>query len=124
MSNIVKYKGYFSYVDFSIEDCVLHGKIEGIHDLVTFECENAKDAEKEFREAVDDYLAFCKEMGKEPEKAFKGSFNVRIGSELHKKVAIMAKRENVSQNQIIVQAVEEYTGHDNKNEEHRLKKIG
>ena len=40
MNNIVKYKEYWAKVEFDSEDCVLHGKIEGISDLVTFECDS------------------------------------------------------------------------------------
>ena len=56
-------------------------------DLVLYriECADIQNVEKEFHEAVDDYLEFCKEVGKEPDKEYKGSFNVRISLELHKK---------------------------------------
>ena len=60
--------------------------LEGINDLVDFECEDLKGVEKEFHEAVDDYLEFCKEVGKEPDKEYKGTFNVRISPELHKRL--------------------------------------
>lgn len=42
-----------------------------------------------FEEAVDDYVETCKEVNKKPEKSFKGSFNVRIPSELHKDAALL-----------------------------------
>lgn len=81
--NILEYKGYHTKIEFDSEELVLRGKIEGINDLVNFECENIQDIEKEFHEAVDDYLEFCKEVGKE----YKGSFNVRINPQLHKQLA-------------------------------------
>lgn len=43
-------------------------KILGINELVTFEAEKPSDVEREFHEAVDDYIKFCAEIGKEPEK--------------------------------------------------------
>ena len=52
-------------IEFSAEDKCLHGKIDGIADLVTFEADDAHEIEKEFRSAVDDYLNFCREIGKE-----------------------------------------------------------
>ena len=70
MENTLQYKGYFTNISFSANDKVLHGKIEGIDDLVTFESESIADIEKEFQDAVDDYLAFCEEMGKEPTKTY------------------------------------------------------
>jgi len=68
MKNILEYKGYSTKVEVSIEGQVLYGKIEGIKDLVNFECENANEVEVAFRQAVDDYLTFCKEIGKEPNR--------------------------------------------------------
>ena len=57
MENTLQYKGYYTNIAYSAEDMVLHGKIEGIDDLVTFESEQASEIGKEFHEAVDDYLA-------------------------------------------------------------------
>ena len=62
-----RYRGYTG--SFSEEDGVFHGKIEGIRDLVSFDGENINRLERDFREAVDDYLDYlelCKKLGKEP----------------------------------------------------------
>ena len=72
MENTLTYKGYFTNIKYSAEDNVLYGKIEGIDDLVTFESESSLEIENEFRKAVDDYLVFCEEVGKEPSKTYKG----------------------------------------------------
>ena len=106
MNNVLEYKSYFTKVEYSVEDKVLHGKIEGIKDLVTFECDKASEAEAKFREAVDDYLAFCEDIGQEPEKPFKGVFNIRLTPKLHKKAAIEAAREGITLNQFVVRSVE------------------
>ena len=90
MSNILAYRGYLTKIEYSVVDMVLHGKIEGIVDLVTFESDSADEIEKEFHKAVDDYLLFCEEVGKEPNKTYKGSFNVRIDPQLHKEIALVA----------------------------------
>ena len=60
--SILTYKGYFTVIEFEAEDKVLYGKIEGIDDLVTFESDSAKEIEKEFHNAVDDWLKFKKEI--------------------------------------------------------------
>lgn len=62
------YKGYRARVEFDYESHVLFGKIDGIQDLVTFESVSAKNIELEFQNAVDDYLAYCEESGKEAER--------------------------------------------------------
>ena len=93
-NNILEYKGYHTKIEFDSEGLVLKGKIEGISDFVNFECENIKDVEKEFQEAVDDYLEFCKEVGKEPDKEYKGTFNIRISPKLHRKLATVAIKKD------------------------------
>ncbi len=111
MKNVLEYKGYYTKVEYSAEDKVLHGKIEGINDLVTFECKNAKDVEKEFHTAVDDYLIFCEENNTPPNKPYRGVFNVRINPELHKLAAMEAAMEGITLNQFVAQAVEEKCAH-------------
>lgn len=106
--NIFEYKGYHTKVEFDSEDLVLRGKIEGIDDLIDFECQNAQDAEKEFHAAVDDYLSFCAEVGKAPEKEYKGTFNVRISPELHKKIANLAALNGDTLNATVEKAIKNY----------------
>ena len=68
MNDIIEYKTYYASVQFSAEDEVFHGKIIGINDLVSFEGTTVAELKKAFHEAVNDYLATCKELGKDPEK--------------------------------------------------------
>lgn len=107
-NNILEYKGYHTKIEFDSEDFTLRGKIEGINDLVNFECDNINDVEKNFHEAVDDYLEFCKEVGKEPDKEYKGTFNVRITPELHKKLALVAMQNGDTLNASVEKAIQEY----------------
>ena len=106
MSNIIEYKGYLSKIEYSAEDGLLFGKLDGIRDHIDFYTEDPKMIEAEFRSAVDDYLEFCEEVGKEPNKPYKGSFNVRISPELHKKAAQKAVRDNESLNKFVEKAIE------------------
>jgi predicted HicB family RNase H-like nuclease len=107
MSDSMTYKGYIGTVRYSEEDEVFHGKIEAINDLIMFEGTSVKALKKAFHEAVDDYLETCKEMGRAPQKPFKGSFNVRIPSDLHRKAVERATRMGVSLNQLVQKALEE-----------------
>jgi predicted HicB family RNase H-like nuclease len=107
MSDTMTYKGYIGSVHYSEEDEVFHGKIEALNDLIMFEGKSVKELKKAFHEAVDDYLETCKEMGREPQKPFKGSFNVRIPSDLHRKAAKKATLMGVSLNQFVQKALEE-----------------
>ena len=108
MKDTMKYKDYFGSVHYDSEDEIFHGRIEFIRDLVTFEASDAKSLKAAFVEAVDDYLETCKEIGKEPDQPFKGSFNVRTSSQLHRDITIAAKERGLTLNKIISEALEEY----------------
>lgn len=62
---ILKYKGYEGYVHFSTEDSLYYGWILGIKDLVDYNSETEDDIENQFRLAVDDYIEFKKEIGRD-----------------------------------------------------------
>lgn len=108
MGNMLEYKGYHTKVEFDAESKVLRGIIEGINDYIDFESDSIQSITEEFHRAVDDYLEFCKEVGKEPEKEYRGSFNIRISSELHRKMALHAFVDGVSLNSEIEKAIAEY----------------
>lgn len=105
MKNILEYKGYHTKIVFDTESMLLRGKIEGINDYVDFEVQDISRVEAEFHAAVDDYLEFCKEVGKKPEKEYKGTFNVRISPELHKKLALCAFKDDCSLNAEVEKAI-------------------
>lgn len=105
MRNLMEYKGYHTKIEFDVESMSLRGKIEGINDYIDFETEDIADIEAEFHSAVDDYLEFCAEVGKEPEKEYKGTFNVRISPELHKKLALCALKDGRSLNAEVEKAI-------------------
>ncbi len=111
MENILEYKEFTGSVQYNAEDRVLHGKIEFITDLVTFEAASVSELETAFREAVDDYLELCQLAGKQPEKAFPGVFNVRMKPELHRQAAITSLEKGISLNQLVNEAVTQYVIH-------------
>ena len=84
MNNTIEYKGYVGSVEFSQEDGVFFGKVMGLRALLSYEGSTAAELLADFHGVVDDYLALCQAEGKEPERAFKGSFNVRISPEPQK----------------------------------------
>jgi predicted HicB family RNase H-like nuclease len=108
MKDFLEYKGYIGSVHFSGEDDVFHGKLQGIRDLVTYEGTDVKSLKQSFHAAVDDYLATCKRRGKAPEQPFKGSFNVRVGRELHKRAAVFASERKKKLNSVVTEALEKY----------------
>ena len=107
MKDFMRYKGYYGSVHFDDEDLIFHGKIEFIRALVSYEATDAKGLKRAFEEAVDDYLATCRSKKMEPEKPFKGSLNVRLGPELHRRIAIAASQHHLSINKFIAETLEQ-----------------
>ena len=101
----LEYKGYTGSIEYSPEDNLLYGKVLGIKGLISFEGETGKHLEEDFKEAIDVFLADCKEDGKAPEKPFKGSFNVRIPPTLHQKAALLAMEAKTSLNNFVAEAI-------------------
>ena len=106
MKNVLEYKGYTGSVEFSAEDSVFFGKIIGIKDVVTFEAATVKNLIREFNAAVDDYLKTCVQLGKKPDKEFKGSFNVRLKPHLHRLAVIKSTRMKIPLNTLVERALE------------------
>jgi len=124
MKDAMKYKDYIGSVHYDGEDEIFHGRIEFIRDLVTFEGTDSKNLKEAFKEAVDDYLETCRELGKSPDKPFKGSFNVRTSVELHRFVALLANEMNTSLNTVVVKALEDYVNKISKKKPELAKIIG
>lgn len=101
MKNTMEYKNYVGSIEFSEEDSLFFGTVMGIRSLISYEGENARELVADFHGAIDDYLAVCEAEGIEPEKAYKGSFNIRISPELHKQLAVCATAQQMSLNSFI-----------------------
>ena len=100
MKNTMEYKGYTGSVEFSAEDKVFFGKVLGIRTLLSYEGTNADELLRD--------LAYCADNGIEPEKAYKGSFNVRVSADLHKQAAVYAIENNISLNGLVEKAMEQF----------------
>lgn len=108
MSTMLEYKGYLGSVEYSAEDEVLHGRLEFIRDLVTYEGMDARSLKAAFHEAVDDYLALCESEGRKPDVPLKGSFNIRPGRDLHRRAMLYAKRRGLNLNTVVSDALRRY----------------
>ena len=76
--------------------------------MISFEGDSVATITADFHDAVDEYLDYCEKTGKEPEKPFKGSFNVRIGSDLHRKAALEALGCGISLNALVEDALRQF----------------
>lgn len=79
------YQGAVTYEDGTLVIQILH-----IDDSISTTCESARDAQSAFQDLVDDYIETCEAVGKQPNKPFKGTLNIRVGSSLHKSAAMAA----------------------------------
>ncbi|MEW6752892.1 MAG: type II toxin-antitoxin system HicB family antitoxin [Candidatus Latescibacterota bacterium] len=103
---MIEYKGYVGVFDFDPESDAFHGTVINTNDVITFNGASVAELRKEMRRSVDEYLAFCGEQGRAPEKPFSGKLVVRTSPELHRRVALEAARHRVSMNAFVQEALE------------------
>ena len=106
MSKMMEYNGYHAQVEYNSEDELFVGKVYGIADSLYFHGTSIDELENMFKQSIDNYLQMCAECGKSPEREYKGSFNIRISPELHRKIAIQAADDGITLNQYVLNALE------------------
>lgn len=105
MSNLMCYKNYNGTVEYSKEDQCLFGKVVGIKSLLSYEGDSVKELEQNFHNIIDEYLDDYRERNMEPERPYKGTFNVRISPELHRNIAVYAIEHGKSLNAVVEEAI-------------------
>jgi len=108
MSGTMEYKGYHAKPEYSAEDNLFIGEIVGIKDSISFHGKSIKEIEDSFREAVDDYLDLCKQIGKTPEKEYSGQFIMRVPADTHRDLVIAATSQGISLNRMVLLACDNY----------------
>lgn len=103
---MMHYKGYEAVVEFDEEAEIFHGEVINLRDVITFQGASVAELKAALAESVEDYLAFCKERGEEPEKPFSGQFVVRAEPALHRAMFSAAKRAGVSLNKWVTATLE------------------
>lgn len=103
------YKGYEAVVEFDEEGGLFSGEVINTRDVITFQGKSVDQLKRAFKESVDDYLEFCKSRGEEPEKPFSGSFVVRMTPELHRHLALEARRKGKSLNAYVIERLKPKT---------------
>lgn len=96
--NTFTYKGYNGAVEIDPKAGILFGRVLDLDAVLTFEAETVREAEQAFRDTVDDYLDWCAERGKQPEKSFSGKLVLRIAPDVHRDAVIAATRDRKSLN--------------------------
>jgi predicted HicB family RNase H-like nuclease len=88
----MQYKGYLARVEYDDESNIFHGEVINTRDVITFQGKSVEELKKAYEDSVEDYLAFCKERGEEPEKPFAGRLTVSLSPDQHKKVIMAAEK--------------------------------
>ena len=92
------YTGVFAYDD---EADLFHGEVVNVGAVLTFQGRSIDELKQALKDTVDDYLEWCKERGKEPQKPLSGNIPLRLGPQLHRDVAAAALQEKKSLNQFV-----------------------
>jgi predicted HicB family RNase H-like nuclease len=103
--NKLAHKGFTGSFEVSLEDGCLIGRVLFIDDIITYEGETVAELTVNFEAAVDRYLAYCKKTGKPANKPYSGTFNVRVGPELHRAAAIAANDASINLNEFVAHAI-------------------
>lgn len=105
MKDYFEYKGYLGSAELDTTSLTLVGKLLFIRDVIAYSSSTPEGLRSAFEEAVDDYLATCAEVGDQPEIPCKGSFNVRVGPDLHREAMLKARAKGIGLNEFICQAI-------------------
>ncbi len=108
MKDMMEYKSYLGSVHYNDQDEVFYGKVEYIRSLISYEGHDVETLRASFQEGINDYLELCQQKGIVPEQPFKGSFNIRPGTELHRRAAIAAQEQGINLNKLVSEALEHY----------------
>ena len=98
---MIAYKGYVGRMEVDEEAKVIHGRVLGLRDVITFQGDTVEEAERAFRDSIDDYLDFCKQRNEPPERPHSGNFQVRLGADLHRRLTMAAEASGVSLNELV-----------------------
>lgn len=102
------YRNFTGSIEVDPEDGMLHGQVLFIRDTITYEGWTYPELKSDFERAIDEYLALCERRGMEPKKPCTGTFQVRIGPELHETASLEAYRNGQSLNQFVKDVVQDH----------------
>jgi len=98
--------GYMATIELDEEAGLFHGEVINTRDVLTFQGGTLDELKVAFADTIADYIDWCRERGKEPERPYSGNFTVRISPELHRRVATAAARSGKSVNTFVAETLE------------------
>jgi predicted HicB family RNase H-like nuclease len=101
------YKGYKGSVEYSEVDNCLFGSVLGMKkNCILYEGSTIDELKIDFEAGINNYLERCERKGIQPDKPYSGSLNIRIPSEVHSRIALIAKERGKSINAFICESLE------------------
>jgi predicted HicB family RNase H-like nuclease len=101
--------GYVATIELDEEAALFHGEVINTRDVLTFQGRTLDELKVAFADTIADYIEWCRERGKEPERPYSGNFTVRISPELHRRIAAAAARSGKSVNTFVADTLERST---------------
>lgn len=101
--NGMEYKGYHATVDYDPDAEIFHGEVVNTRTVLTFQGRSVDALKAALQDTVEDYLSWCAERGKEPEKPYSGKFLVRVAPEVHRRLSIEAAKIGKSLNALVAE---------------------
>ncbi|MCY3903829.1 MAG: type II toxin-antitoxin system HicB family antitoxin [Caldilineaceae bacterium] len=105
----MNYRGYTADIRYDERDRIFWGHLLGTFDDVYFEGTSVEELETAFHEAVDDYLTYCEETGREPTRVESGQtpseISVRVNKELQYRTFVAAQQSGVSLDDFVEDAL-------------------
>jgi predicted HicB family RNase H-like nuclease len=98
--------GYVAKVELDEEAGLFHGEVINTRDVLTFQGRTLDELKAAFADTIADYVEWCGERGKEPERPYSGNFTVRVSPELHRRIAAAAARDGKSVNAFVASTLE------------------
>jgi len=93
-----EYRGYRAEIEPDYQSNILFGRVLDIKTVITFQAERVDGVLSAFQEAIDDYLLYCTERGKEPERPLAGRISFRTTPQHHRLIAEAAMSDGLSVN--------------------------
>jgi len=108
MKNTMNYKDYTGTIEFSEKEMEFYGRVVGMRTSITYRGASAEELVTSFHNAIDTYIETSEANGQEPDKPFKGSFNVRVSPQIHKECVEYATNHDISLNTLVNMALRQF----------------
>ena len=104
---MIEYKGYVGVFEFDEELGQFHGYVVNTQDVISFYGSSVEELKAELKASVEEYLLFCAEKGRDPEKPFSGNLSIRTSPDIHRRIAMQAARRRISMNSFVESILEQ-----------------